>query len=52
MPWQKPQMFHWLNLLIESLKMIMWFINCVMFFVSVLNMAKQAMLFDSPQHGF
>ena len=32
MPWQNPQMLHWLNLLIESLKMIMWFINCVMFF--------------------
>ena len=27
-------------------------INCAMFSVSDLNMAKQAMLFDSPQHDF
>ena len=48
---QKPQMLHWWNVMIESLKMIIWLI--VRFFsVSDLNMAKQAMLFDSPRHGF
>ena len=51
MPWQKTQMLHWLNLMIESLKMIMWLVvRC--FSVSYLNMAKQTMLFDSPQHAF
>ena len=43
-------MLHRWNLLIESLKMIKWLIvQC--FSLSDLNMAKQAMLFDSPQHG-
>ena len=51
MPWQKRKMLHWLNLMIESLKMIMWLVvRC--FSVSYLNMAKQTMLFDSPQHAF
>ena len=51
MPLQMSQMLHWQDLLIESWKMIMWLIvPC--FSVSDLNMAKQAMLFDSPQHGF
>ena len=39
------------NATLESLKMIMCLtVRC--FSVSNLNMAKQAMLFDSPQHGF
>ena len=51
MPWQKPPMLHWQKLLIASLKMIMW-LTVWWFSVSDLNMAKQAMLFDSLQHGF
>ena len=51
MPQQKPQMVHWYNLLIESLKMIMW-LNVRFSSVSDLNMTKQEMLFDTPQHSF
>ena len=51
MPQQKPLMLHWWNLLIESLKMIMW-LTVWCYLVSDLSMAKQAMLFECPQHGF
>ena len=51
MPWQKRQILHWKNSLTESLKIIMWLI-VQRFSVSDLNMAKQAVIFGSPQHDF